>query len=367
MAERMEQLADLLRDRADEILHRWVNQARVLPAVKDQPLDVLRNAIPELLEHVAVALEEGQPPGELTEISREHAQVRMEVGIDARQLIAEYQLLRRAVLEVIGDALEDAESLPARHQLVGIALLNELLDAAVIDSVDAYMEERDRAREVFIAVLGHDLRNPLHLIRLATATLLRRGDQLDHDQLRRVSGAAKALDRIDGLVSDLLDFARGRLGGGIPINPSSNDLHEIVSDVAEELSMTHPNRDVQIAQHEEDCCIGEWDRPRISQAVSNLMMNALTHGEDPITVSVREQNDELVIEVTSRGAIPERLRKSLFDPFVSSVKGEGGLGLGLYVVDQIARAHGGRAEIEGGREDRTTARMILPRYSPKEA
>ena len=213
----------------------------------------------------------------------------------------------------------------------------------------ALLDERRTAemREQFIAVLGHDLRNPLAAIQAGT-TLLGRRD-LDGSARNVVRLMQESCKRMADLTTDILDFARGKLGGGVPLRSVDDpNLGAILSQVIEELATVHPERsiDVQLDVGESVNC----DSARLAQLVSNLLANALTHGayDRPVGVVVQNDGTTLSIEVSNAGnPIPERRLGRLFQPFErGSDTSQDGLGLGLYIASEIAKAHGGTLTVD---------------------
>ena len=221
--------------------------------------------------------------------------------------------------------------------------------------------EASKLREQFIAVLGHDVRNPLSSIVTGTELVLRRTKDVDDRRvLERVRSSSR---RITALVDDLLDLARGRLGGGIVLElAEADDLGERLRHVVAEVQAAHPNRTIQFdfkASHALRC-----DAKRIEQLLSNLLANAVEHGaaRTPITVSIDEDEQTFTLEVTNDGpSIPEDKLRHLFEPYF---RGQGsrrtGLGLGLYIVSEIAKAHGGTVEVTSVAE-RTAVTFKMPR------
>ncbi|MDY7231514.1 GAF domain-containing sensor histidine kinase [Hyalangium rubrum] len=217
-------------------------------------------------------------------------------------------------------------------------------------------------REQFIAVLGHDLRTPVSSIRLG-ADMLDRGalDPAEKKIVRRIQESSR---RITRLLEDVMDFARGRLGAGIPMDLREvNDLGRMLQHVTEELRATHPSRTIHFT--EDDCGTLRCDRQRIAQLVSNLIANALTHGDPvaPVEVLVRGDSEKVVLSVTNQGKpISTGLITQLFKPFVRRAADHlpQGLGLGLFIVDQISRSHGGTVQVRST-EQETTFTCTLPR------
>jgi PAS domain S-box-containing protein len=214
-------------------------------------------------------------------------------------------------------------------------------------------------REQFLGILGHDLRNPLHTIVTAAAFMWRSG-KLPPGLDRALAGIARAAERMTRMIRDLLDLTRGRIGGGIPITPASIDMADVCRAVVEEMSMAYPERSVSVQAHGQ--FESDWDRDRAHQAVGNLVGNAIEHGSDPVVVSLTRSDDEVVVAVTNAGdPIPEDRLRILFEPYHRVGEGHG-LGLGLYIVSEIMRAHGGKVEVASSRENGTTFSLHWPRH-----
>src|SRR5262249_51624060 len=160
--------------------------------------------------------------------------------------------------------------------------LDAVIDVAIADSVERYATERDRARDTFVSILGHDLRNPLNAITMS-ASVLGRSDPLDDRTLRIAAQITRSAKRMETIISDVLDFARGRLGSGIPVTRESCDLRPIVESAVAELVAAHHDRAIRFHAHLAPGDLhGMWDAARMGQAVSNLVGNAIVHGHDPI-------------------------------------------------------------------------------------
>ena len=215
-------------------------------------------------------------------------------------------------------------------------------------------------REQFIAVLGHDLRNPLMAIAAGAAMLLSRPDRTT-DIVPRIQQSAA---RMAGLINDVLDFARGRLGGGLTLDRGTSEpVGAALYQVIEEMRATHPERAVEVEFSLTD--IVHCDRARIAQVFSNLLGNAITHGAEDIPIKVRATTVAGVFELSvANGGDPisPAVMERLFEPFFrGSVRAsQQGLGLGLYIASQIARAHGGALEAtSNSTETRFSFRMPL--------
>ncbi len=231
-------------------------------------------------------------------------------------------------------------------------------------SETALLDARQTAelREQFIAILGHDLRNPLASIDAGARMLLR--TPLDPKSIGIVGLMQKSVIRMAGIINNVLEFARGQLGGGIPANCSPDaHLTDALAQVAAELQTAHPDRvmDTDLVLDRPVTC----DSARIAQLFSNLLANALTHGDPnrPVNAQARIDGDMFELAVANYGPpIPADAVGRLFQPFTraSAASGGEGLGLGLYIASEIARAHGGTLRVASAQgETRFTFRMPL--------
>lgn len=226
----------------------------------------------------------------------------------------------------------------------------ELVDARTV-ATESLKRERETAelREQFIAVLGHDLRNPLAAIRAGARILQRSGVLQEQRELRVLDMINTTVTRMSDLISNVLDFARGRLGGGITLDRDANrPLAPVLEQVIDELRTAAPERTIEtsIAIAAPVNC----DRTRIGQLASNLIGNALTHGtpDTPVRVAASTNGGVFEFSVANFGEpIPEAAMAKLFEPFFrGDVRGSRqGLGLGLHIASQIAQAHGGRISL----------------------
>jgi signal transduction histidine kinase len=251
---------------------------------------------------------------------------------------------------------------------IPISSADELGDLAQsVNQLMALQEERERTahfRELFIGVVGHDLRSPLAALKTGAKYLLQAGTSEPHARL--LARMAHAADRMERMIDQLLDLTRSRLGGGIAVERHPMDLGELCARAIEEIEIAHPARAVRLEAAEAGC-LGTWDRDRLGQVVSNLLINAIQHGshDRPIDVHVHGLGATVLLEVHNwNSPIPAEQLPTLFDPFAragapSHVRG--GLGLGLYISQQIVEAHRGTIEVESTWETGTTFRVSLPR------
>jgi len=238
------------------------------------------------------------------------------------------------------------------------ALTVQQLDAETSRRQQA--EENTRFAEMFVGILGHDLRNPLGAVAMSASVLRRHGDVPKRPMNRILSST----QRMTNMVDQLLDLTRSRLADGIPIDPAPADLGAVVSSVVDEVRSGYPEREIRWASRSVP---GRWDHDRLAQVVSNLVGNALEHGDPatPVTVELEDREDRAVLRIHNAGAtIPEALLPMLFEPYrKASLRGprSKGLGLGLFITNEIVVAHGGSIEVRSTDDAGTVFQVTLPR------
>lgn len=246
-------------------------------------------------------------------------------------------------------------------ELIGLQLSAE--EASVRDRA-ALSDERETAelREQFIAVLGHDLRTPLAATLAGSGVLLERGglDPMARTMIERINGSGRRMAR---LIDDIMDFARGRLGGGMPLARDAVDVEELVGQVVAEVASAHPARTLRVAAA--GAGTARLDAGRVAQMLSNLVSNAVEHGApgEPVSVAAMRDGARLRLIVTSHGQpIPPEVAARLFQPYVRAqgARPRTGLGLGLYIAAEIARAHGGSIAVASDAAGATTFTVELP-------
>jgi PAS domain S-box-containing protein len=215
-----------------------------------------------------------------------------------------------------------------------------------------------------LAIVSHDIRDPLGTILFAARHLQRVGEPTGAVR-KHAEIVERGVRRIQHIVADLLDLSREREGSGIPIAATRIDLGAVCRQIIDELESTA--RDRQVVFECEADGAGEWDEHRILQAISNLASNAVQHGTPGWPVRVRLTGDaqHVAVEVHNRGTIPSELLPRIFEPFRSGRNGASrgdGLGLGLFIANAIARAHGGGLEVASA-DDATMFRLVLPRHT----
>jgi len=338
-------VSDFLRREQVRIAERWELEVRAdLPALAQLTRPVLFDHLPEFLDGLAGWIDGDTELAEraFSRLAEGHALQRLGYGVGLETLTREYAKLRTVLNRLL---LEVPPTDETREAMVE---LHEGMDNAINEAMHRYATRREEVRERFVAILGHDLRDPLSTV-VISANVLAANPSLKPEHRVVASRIVRACDRMQRMINDVLDFARGHLGTGIPANPTLNDMGEICRAAADEITGANPQR--KIAVDLAGDLRGAFDRDRVHQAITNLLSNAVHHSESDIEVRAYETEDHhaIVTEVTSHGdVIPDELRHRLFDPFAQadSAAPRQGLGLGLFIVQQIALAHGGLCDVQ---------------------
>jgi signal transduction histidine kinase len=371
-------LADFILENREPIMAEWEAFARTCaPASGSMDIADLRDHASEMLTVIAKDLDteqgdraqaeksKGNAPDEaVSTAATRHGADRAESGFTTEQMVSEYRALRASVIRLW---TKNQGQLTAA-EVEDLTRFNEAIDQALAESIVRYTQDLDNSKEMFLAILGHDLRTPLGAVIMSSQFMLETGD-LKEPHLELTSRIARAGLRMNQMVGALLDFTRSRLGGGIPIERASMNMGKAVHDVVGEICAVYPSRKVEIdARGSLD---GNWDCARVSQVLTNLIGNALEHGaaDTSVTVDVHGDTDQVTVQIHNRGAAipPEQLR-GLFNPMKKSESGAvggngptGNLGLGLYIAERIVHAHKGEIVVESSEEDGTRFTVHLPR------
>ena len=249
-------------------------------------------------------------------------------------------------------------------------LFRALANRATAVIVEAQLKERERAaleaRDLVLAILGHDIRNPLQVIKMSTNALLRNSANLPPGLVRTLGRMDGAVGRIERMIAQLLDYARSTQGQGIAIERRPTNLAELCREIIEGFEVSHPNAAIELAVSGD--CSGVWDPDRLRRVIQNLLGNAIEHGDPDalVQVSLDGGDAEVVLAIRNQngdGPIPAELLPRIFEPFRIGRTGEqsDGLGLGLYIAQQIIQAHGGSVGVESTEQDGTIFTVRLPR------
>jgi signal transduction histidine kinase len=375
-------LADFILANREPILVEWEAFARTCaPAAASMDTRALRDHANQMLTVIADDLSTPQTGFEQSEKSRgnalapddvpptaaeEHGAGRAQSGFTVEQMVAEYRALRASVIRLWTRARGEL----GPGDVEDLTRFNEAIDQSLAESVTRYNQDLSEAKEIFLAILGHDLRTPLGAIDTSARFMLEL-DELEEPHrtlLGRIVGSAT---RAVHMVGDLLDFTRGRLGGGIPIVRAEASLGRLVHDVVDELRAAGFQGAIEVDTRGGER--GEWDAARISQALTNLIRNAIEYAPEgtPVRVEIRGEDEQVSITIHNLGPpIPGDRLNGIFNPMKiregprkpSEHGPTGNLGLGLYIAERIVNAHGGRIDVHSSQARGTTFTILLPRH-----
>lgn len=369
-------LADFILRNMETILGQWEEFAgTLLPAAAGMTSLALRDHAKEILEAVAKDLltpqtqeaqaekSKGRAPkvtGAPETAAQTHAVLRARSGFDINQLAAEYRALRASVLRLWMETCEPDEII-----VDDIVRFNEAIDQAIAESIGFFSAQVEQARNLLLGMLGHDMRSPLNTILMTAQYLaaLNAGASVSDAASRLIRSGAS----MKALLEDLLDFNRTTLGLGIKIDLAEVDLAALFRDEVEQLRGAYPSRQIELEVVGDT--EGTWDGLRLQQLLRNLVVNAIDYGapHTPVRVELTGNEAEALIEVKNNGPVIEKaMLDHIFDPLK---RGRGqrnrgdigsGLGLGLYIVREVARAHGGEVTVRSDNGE-TVFTVRLPR------
>jgi signal transduction histidine kinase len=372
-------LADFITTNCEPILAEWVAFAATCgPAGRTMDLDGLRDHAQAMLNSIVADLRTPQTDAEQAEKSKGNAKPddggadtaaevhgagRAESGFTIGEMVSEYRALRASVIRL----WTKANGSLTGADLDDLMRFNEAIDQALAESIMRYTEDLDQSKEMFLAILGHDLRSPLGTVIMASQFMLEAGG-LEEPHLTLTTRIARSAKRMNHMVGDLLDFTRSRLGSGVPIVRRDVDMATVTRHAVEEMAAAQPE---SVLQYETSGDLrGKWDAARISQVLVNLLGNAVQHGsaKTPISVTARGEEKEVMLSVHNHGpAIPKADVPELFNPLKrlrsgkAAARDSSNLGLGLYIAERIVTAHGGTIDVHSSGDAGTSFTVRLPR------
>lgn len=380
-------LPDFILANVEPILIEWEAFARSIsagelldkPALRDHAEAILQATVRDMKSLQSVAQRTTKSRGErrfgmdsnaLDDASDMHALDRLGLGFDLLEVMSEYRALRASVLQL----WHDSSPVIDKQDVDDLTRFSESIDQSLVKAIASYTRRVDQARDMFLAILSHDLRNPLNSIAMTAHLVPHLTDDPD-EALECSLTLARSVTVMERMISDLLDYTRTRLGAGMPVTPAPLDLSELSQELFEEFRGVHPDREIQYRA--EGDLHGLWDSDRIRQAISNLIGNAIQHGsvDTPVTISLRGEATDVIIEVHNGGdPIPAGELPRIFDPLVRGSSAEnprknrpGSIGMGLYIAREVARSHGGRLDVFSTAEKGTSFTMHIPREAAPKA
>lgn len=370
-------LADFILDNLEPILQSWEDFARSIPsAARSLDAKGLRDHAEQMLRVIAADLRTSQSVTEqidksvgkanrrLDETAAEiHAVLRHDAGFSIDEMVSEYRALRSSVLRKWLQAIESGTA----FEVEDMTRFNEAIDQALAESVASYSKSVTTTRNVFLGILGHDLRTPLGAIQLGAEVLLL-DDNLGAKPTMLASRIYTSAKRANKIVTDLLDFTRSQSGAGIPLQRLEINLAAVCEGMVEEVRAYNPEH--QISCKTRGNLTGRFDAARMEQVFSNLISNAVQHGSRtaPVKVDMHVDEDHVVFTVHNQGEpIAKSALADIFNPlsrhshYAAGEYGpQAGLGLGLYIASEIVSAHKGSIAVESSTKQGTTFTVRLP-------
>jgi signal transduction histidine kinase len=371
-------LSKFINENIETILQEWEDFAVTLhkldlatkAQLRDHAKAILAAICLDLDTYQSVQEEIEKSKGNAPEVTEDtaaesHAADRLHAGFNVEELVAEYRALRASVLRLWQNRVKKADE----SDLQDMLRFNEAIDQSITESLARFSAMLRDSQNVFLAILGHDVRNPLGAISMGTQMIMQ-DTTLPARHLKVATQVLRSTQRVTDIVADLLDFSTSHLGGGIPVTLGKYDLSAECKSVVQEMKLFHPEREFKLDVEDDICVV--WDCARMSQALSNLMSNAVQHGAESsaIWVTVSVQGTDVVMIVQNEGEIisPSRLRV-MFDPgksFVMKSTSErsasqtSNLGLGLYITHEIVLAHRGKIWVTSTKSEGTTFKIQIP-------
>lgn len=368
-------LSQFIRDNIEVILTEWEQFASTIPSAAGMDTRALRDDAKEVLLAIALDMEASQSKKEqsikskglkVKSVDREtdakvHASGRFIEGFSLDEMVSEFRALRASVIRFW---LEQPEA-QTKDRLLELIRFNEGIDQALTESIERFSQQLNYSRELFMGMLGHDLRTPLQVILQSTRVLSKASGEEQKQAILHIDRSARHIKR---MVDDLLDVARTRLGATFPLEPQPTDAAVLCRQLVEDSHAISPGRIIRFEASGD--LNGVWDSARLNQLLTNLVRNAIQHGdaESPITVRGIGEDGYALFEVHNFGEpIPPAKLPQIFEPLVrgnadAEMRAESeNLGLGLYIASTIAKAHSGTLIVESSRDGGTLFRARLPR------
>ncbi|MGB9110247.1 MAG: sensor histidine kinase, partial [Telluria sp.] len=356
-------LSDFILSNMEPILQAWEDFARTIepPALTMDDTE-LRDHAKLMLTVIADDLRTPQTPLEQAEKSKgkgprgksdtaaeTHAEARLLSGYSVEQLVSEYRALRTSVLNLWISQAREAHA----TDLEDAMRFNEAIDQALAESIARYAAMVKQSENMFLAILGHDLRNPLGTV-VTGANFLMRANDIPSKYVLAATRMFNSGQRMNKLIADLIDFTRTHLGAGIPIKTKRMNLTEVCMNVVDEMRTSHPERIIEFNSFSREDLFG--DDNRLAQVLSNLIGNALQYGapDQPIGVRMASTAQDVTVSVNNKGpVIPPNKLGTVFDPLVrlatkdnaNDVR-ETSLGIGMFIAREIVGAHKGSIGVE---------------------
>lgn len=370
-------LIEFIKSHKKEISEEWVKYAREnIKGIKKLQLEEVQDHIQEMLDRIVESMEvsetdnqqEKKSKGNTKVLSREsnaanqHGEQRADVGFDIMDLSSEFRALRASVLRLWE---ENSKEKKVEADFQDMIRFNEAIDELWMISIERFNKKVDDSKNWFMGILGHDLRNPLAAIS-GVNSILKLSENISAKERSLLGRSGSSVKRMAELIDNLLELTNLRLGSGMTINKSPIDLSKQGEKIVQEVQLGYPESKLIIESP--GPVQGEWDVLRLDQLITNLLTNALRHGEPggPVTVRISSKGEKAVFTVHNQGPpIPEDIKKMIATGVFAKNNGDptkkDSYGLGLYIVNAIVDGHQGEMEVQSDQEKGTTFKIILPK------
>ncbi|MBJ2154590.1 ATP-binding protein [Variovorax sp. IB41] len=373
-------LSQFIRDNIEPILVEWEMFARtMIPPAETMSVAELRDHAHEILLAIADEMESSQSedereakskglagPGIKVTFAAVHGTLRQRVGFDLSQLSAEYRALRASVLRLWMAQVGTVDA----TVLEEVIRFNEGIDQGLAEAMLTYSEHMASSRDTFLAVLGHDLRSPLGALSSCVHLLGHVVDGKPNERALRI--ARQSVTSISEMITDLLEYTRTRLGRGIEVTPQHGDLSALCDEAFDQVCAAYPLR--KLEADITPAVTMDFDAPRMRQVLSNLLNNAVQHGDPafPVVLAVHIEGKEATLTVKNHGTpIPADSMQVIFNPLVQVTSKESepherpatSLGLGLFIAREIVKGHEGTIAVTSSEVEGTSFVVRLPLFS----
>lgn len=370
-------LSEFILNNMEVILQAWEEFARTIepPALTMDDVE-LRDHARQMLTAIAADLRTPQSDHQQSEKSKgngprgvhdtaaeTHAEARLQSGYTVEQLVSEYRALRSSVLVLWAESAKTGMI----SDMDDVSRFNEAVDQALAESVARYAKMVKRSQNMFLAILGHDLRNPLGTV-ITGASFITQATDIPSKFIVVATRIYNSGQRMTKLINDLIDFTRTHLGAGLPVRPKAADIAQLCANVVDELRTYHSERVIRLSAP--TMLMAVFDNDRIAQVLSNVIGNAVQYGDGDgdVTVTIAEVDRAVLITVNNLGPLiePKQLG-SIFEPLVRLARNDaddypahGSLGIGLFIAREIVHAHHGSITVESAEGAGTTFTIRLP-------
>ena len=370
-------LSAFILNNMEVILQAWEEFARAIepPALTMDDVE-LRDHARQMLTAIAADLRTPQSDHQQSEKSKgngprgvhdtaaeTHAEARLQSGYTVEQLVSEYRALRSSVLGLWAESAKTGMI----SDMDDVSRFNEAVDQALAESVARYAKMVKRSQNMFLAILGHDLRNPLGTV-ITGASFITQATDIPSKFIVVATRIYNSGQRMTKLINDLIDFTRTHLGAGLPVRPKAADIAQLCANVVDELRTYHSERVIRLSAP--NMLMAVFDNDRIAQVLSNVIGNAVQYGDGDgdVTVTIAEVDRAVLITVNNLGPLiePKQLG-SIFEPLVRLARNDaddypahGSLGIGLFIAREIVHAHHGSIAVESAEGAGTTFTIRLP-------